>query len=456
MIFVTVGTQLPFDRLVRGVDAWAAKNPHVDVRTQIGTIGTDGYQPGHMKSTPSIPPLEYDALCREADLIVAHAGTGSFIKALEVGTPILAMPRRGDLGEHRNDHQLATAAHFDGRGGIHIVHEADDIGTAIDQLLGNGGPAGTLQPYADETLLSTIRDVIFPATQMDRGPKALPAEGASAGLSVIIPANNEAGYIGPCLDALVQQTGLSGATAEIIVAANNCSDTTIHEAEDRRPALLDAGWALTVLDIETPGKLNALNTAEVEAQGDVLVYLDADVICEPAMMAALLDALDTDSPRYASGHLMVAKARSFITRRFAATWQRLPFMTSNVQGAGLFAVNCAGRARWDAFPQIIADDAYVRLMFAPDERIKVDAVYHWPMVEGFRALVKVRRRQDAGVRELVLRYPEIMANESKPPMGLSDHWSIFRQGPLSYVVYVAVMVAVKASKRKPEGWTRGR
>lgn len=456
MIFVTVGTQLPFDRLVRGVDAWAAKNPHVDVRAQIGTIGTDGYQPDHMKSTPSIPPLEYDALCREADLIVAHAGTGSFIKALEVGTPVLAMPRRGDLGEHRNDHQLATAAHFEGRGGIHIVHEAEDIGAAIDQLLSGGSTVGALQPYADERLLSTIRDVIFPAGQIGVRAEPLAPEGPPSALCVIIPANNEAGYIGPCLDALVQQSGLADIKAEIIVAANNCSDTTVQEAEDMRPALLDAGWTLTVLDIETPGKLNALNTAEAEAEGDVLVYLDADVICEPGMMAALLEALDTDSPRYASGHLKVAEPRSFTTRRFAATWQRLPFMTSNVQGAGLFAVNRAGRARWGEFPDIIADDAYVRLMFAPDERIKVDAVYHWPMVEGFRALVKVRRRQDAGVRELEHRYPEIMANESKPPMGLSDHWSIFRQGPLSYVVYVVVMVAVKASRRKPAGWTRGR
>mgnify|MGYP000536357647 CR=1 FL=1 len=275
-------------------------------------------------------------------------------------------------------------------------------------------------------------------------------------LSVIIPANNESRYIGACLQALALQVDLPAAGAEIIVAANNCTDTTVIEAEDARAMLEAAGWALRVLDIAEPGKLNALNTADRVASGRVLAYLDADVICERNMMAALLAALDTDRPMYASGHLKVAPPRSFLTQHFAATWQRLPFMTSNVQGAGLFCVNRAGRTRWGQFPDIIADDGYVRLMFAPDERVKVDSVYHWPMVEGFSALVKVRRRQDAGVRQLAEQFPEIMSNESKLPMGLSDHWSIFRQGPLSYMIYVAVMVAVKASKRTPAGWIRGR
>ena len=163
MMFVTVGTQLPFDRLVRGVDQWAAAHPDMEMRAQIGAIGPHGYRPKHMESTETMPPLEYDALCRDARLIVAHAGTGSFIKALEVGTPILAMPRKSALNEHRNDHQLATAAYFDGRGGISIVREEDEIGPAIDRLLTQVDVAGTLQPFADETLLNAIRDVVFPS-----------------------------------------------------------------------------------------------------------------------------------------------------------------------------------------------------------------------------------------------------------------------------------------------------
>ncbi|MCE6950271.1 glycosyltransferase [Cereibacter sphaeroides] len=277
-------------------------------------------------------------------------------------------------------------------------------------------------------------------------------------LSVIIPASNEAGYIGRCLQALHRQDldprRVGG--AEILIAANACRDATVAEAEAERAGLEAAGWRLIVMDLPEPGKLNALNHAEGRASGRVLVYLDADVICEPPLMRLLVEALDIGAARYASGQLKVAPPRSRVTRHFARVWTRLPFMTTNVQGAGLFAVNRAGRSRWGGFPDIIADDGYVRLMFAPEERIKVDAAYHWPLVEGFSQLVKVRRRQDAGVRQLEARYPAIMANESKPPMTPGDHLRLFLQTPLSYTVYVLVMLAVKSGRSGTRDWTRGR
>lgn len=277
-------------------------------------------------------------------------------------------------------------------------------------------------------------------------------------LSIIIPANNEEDYIGACLHALAtqQMTGLSPQSVQIILAANACKDATVKNAEAERAALEAAGFSFVVLDLPLPGKLNALNVAEGVAEGRVLAYLDADVRVERTMVQALIAALDTDVPRYASGHLVVAPAKSWTTRHFAKTWQMLPFMTTNVQGAGLFAVNRAGRVRWAEFPDIIADDGFVRLMFAPEERIKVDAVYHWPMVEGFGALVRVRRRQDAGVRELAQKFPDIMRNESKPIMTLGTHMRLFARAPLSYSVYVFVMLNVKFGRHGAGGWTRGR
>lgn len=274
-------------------------------------------------------------------------------------------------------------------------------------------------------------------------------------LSVIVPANNEEGYIGACLEALRCQE-MGGLQGEVIVAANACTDGTITQAEDARAGLEAAGWMLRVLDLPEPGKVAALNAADSMAVGDVLIFLDADVVVDPAMMVALHAQLAVAEPRYASGVLQVAKAKSWVTRRFATTWQRLPFMVTNVQGAGLFAVNRAGRARWGVFPDVIADDAFVRLLFAPEERIKVSTAYTWPLVEGFRRLVKVRRRQDAGVRELAVRFPGILANESKPPMRIVDHLRLMGAVPVSYAVYVTVMLAVKLGPGASSGWTRGR
>lgn len=52
---------------------------------------------------------EFDKLCHDARLIVAHAGMGTIISAMTKGKPIIVFPRIAALGEHRNEHQLATS-----------------------------------------------------------------------------------------------------------------------------------------------------------------------------------------------------------------------------------------------------------------------------------------------------------------------------------------------------------
>ena len=50
-------------------------------------------------------------------VVIAHDEMGSIITALEMGKPIVVMPRRAELGEHRNDHQVAAAAPGRAQGG---------------------------------------------------------------------------------------------------------------------------------------------------------------------------------------------------------------------------------------------------------------------------------------------------------------------------------------------------
>ena len=109
MIFVTVGTQGQFDRLIRTVDEWAGLRGRTDVFAQ---TGPSDYRPEHIRSKPFIDPTEFRKHVESASLVIAHAGMGSIITALEFGKHIIVMPRRADLGEHRNDHQVATAKRF--------------------------------------------------------------------------------------------------------------------------------------------------------------------------------------------------------------------------------------------------------------------------------------------------------------------------------------------------------
>jgi len=280
---------------------------------------------------------------------------------------------------------------------------------------------------------------------------------AAPALGVIIPANDEEDHIGRCLGAVLAQRGLPPGALEVVVAANGCTDATVPRARALAPEFAARGWRLEVLDIPRGGKPNALNLGDAAATAGARAYLDADVTLDPDLLAQTAAALARPEPLYVAGRLRVARARSWVTRRYADLWTRLPFMRPGAApGAGFFAVNPAGRARWGAFPAIISDDSFVRWQFAPSERLELPAGYDWPMVEGFSNLVRVRRRQDAGMRELQRLHPGLEANEGKAAMTRADHLRLLAAAPVSYAVYVAVSLAVRLGGRGGAEWTRGR
>lgn len=278
---------------------------------------------------------------------------------------------------------------------------------------------------------------------------------AEAGLlSVIIAANNEAAWIGRSLVGLLTQDAAAG-RVQIVVSANACSDGTERVVARFAPQAAARGWELVCLSHPEPGKVGALNRGDAAARGEFRAYLDADVLCEPTLLGQIREALDRAVPVYATGTLAVAQAQTWVTRAYADVWTRLPFVRGGAVGAGFFAVNALGRERWGVFPDIISDDTYVRLSFAPHERCEVPARYHWPMVEGWRNLVRVRRRQDAGVAEIYTIWPERRANEGKQQLSWTDLARLFLITPRGFCVYAAVMLAVRM--RQPTGdWSRGR
>lgn len=273
-------------------------------------------------------------------------------------------------------------------------------------------------------------------------------------LNLIIPAHNEEIYLPDCLAALLAQTDIQD--VRLIVAVNGSTDRTAAVAEDHRDAFEAKGWTVHILDLEEGGKTRALNAAEQCADPNCpTVYLDADVLCDPELLGQLRNALNINDPRYATGTLQIRPAKSSITRHYATIWAQVPFVKAGAVGAGLFAVNPAGRSRWKAFPDIISDDTFVRLNFASSERIEMPARYHWPMVEGFDALVKVRKRQNTGVREIAEMYPDLQNNEAHTSLSGSEALKLAIRHPISFAVYFAVHIAVKFGGDSRD-WTRGR
>jgi UDP-N-acetylglucosamine transferase subunit ALG13 len=101
VIFVAVGTQFSFDRLIENMDEWAANNKE-DVIAQIA--GGD-YTPHHIQWERFLDAEQYNQNIKNASVFVSHAGMGNIISARNHNTPIIVMNRQFKLGEHRNDHQ---------------------------------------------------------------------------------------------------------------------------------------------------------------------------------------------------------------------------------------------------------------------------------------------------------------------------------------------------------------
>lgn len=113
MIYVTVGTMfMDFPRLINAMDAIAEQTGE-KVIIQIGMGDT---RPRHAEWFPFKPREEIMAIQREARLIVAHAGIGSVLDALDVKKPLIVVPRRAGFQEHMDDHQLDIADVVERRG----------------------------------------------------------------------------------------------------------------------------------------------------------------------------------------------------------------------------------------------------------------------------------------------------------------------------------------------------
>jgi UDP-N-acetylglucosamine transferase subunit ALG13 len=165
MIFLTVGTQLPFDRLVRSVDRWCEQNNVSDVMGQLALRDArQGYQPHRFRWVSFMEPHEFDHHFDIADMIVAHAGMGSIITAIMKAKPILVLPRRAALGEQRNDHQLATVERIRHREGVFVARAEDDVPTQLEVMrewcARDRVTPPDARPHADKQLISELRCVI--------------------------------------------------------------------------------------------------------------------------------------------------------------------------------------------------------------------------------------------------------------------------------------------------------
>lgn len=127
MIVATVGTQLPFPRFLDAIDSIAGRHG-LSVFAQ--TADPD-WAPRHIQATPHLSPAEFARRAQEARLIAGHAGIGTLLTAKKLAKPLIIYPRRAALGEHRNEHQLATARALEEVKGCYIAWDDSTLETLL-------------------------------------------------------------------------------------------------------------------------------------------------------------------------------------------------------------------------------------------------------------------------------------------------------------------------------------
>ncbi len=230
---------------------------------------------------------------------------------------------------------------------------------------------------------------------------------ASPIASIIIPAHNEAAVIERTLDALLADA--RPGEFDVVVACNGCTDDTARRA--RR-----FGADVRVLEIEQPSKIAALNAGDAAAASSPRIYLDADVTLQAEDLRRTVAVLEVPGALAAAPSLHVdASASSWPVRAFYRVWLRRGYHRDNPLGAGVYALSADGRARFETFPAVIADDEYIRRLFRSDERRRVpDAQFTIRAPRRVRDLIKVKTRSRLGRYELRQRFPELFREEPVP------------------------------------------
>lgn len=149
MIFVTVGTHhQPFTRLLDALDQLDD-----ELVVQYGP----GKAPAAQQAEPFMPFDEMLERFREADTVITHAGVGSIICASRAGHVPLVVPRRHDLGEHVDDHQVELTRALAQRNSVVAIWDVDTLA----EIVSAAPPRRTASATVEPGLCPSVRDALL-------------------------------------------------------------------------------------------------------------------------------------------------------------------------------------------------------------------------------------------------------------------------------------------------------
>jgi glycosyltransferase involved in cell wall biosynthesis len=261
--------------------------------------------------------------------------------------------------------------------------------------------------------------------------------------SVVIPAHNEAAGIRRCLDALF--TGTEPGELDVVVVCNGCFDDTAALASS-------SGYPVCVIELEAPSKSAALRAGDKAAQVFPRLYLDADVVLQGSAARDVLDRLRAGALAARPPIRYDSTGASAPVRSYYRARSRVPALLGSLWGAGVYGLSEAGRSRFGAFPDLVADDLWVDLQFAPAE---IEIVDCRPVVVAVprraRDLMLVLRRTYRGNAEILAVDPQTRARETTAS-ALQQLGRLIAAGPtaaLDAATYAAFAAAARLALAAP-------
>ena len=233
-------------------------------------------------------------------------------------------------------------------------------------------------------------------------------------LTVIAPAFNEESYLAATLDSIeaaaAHLSAYSDAAIETIVVDNNSEDGT---------AAIARAKGVTVIDEPLQGIARARNAGVRHAEGDVLVFVDADVIVPPTLLEAIHAAL-SDPACLGGGVDVDYRPRRRTVRLYLRAWRLLARLTGMAQGATQFC-------RASVFEEVGGYDETAW--------IGEDVDFHW-------SLKRLARKTDRTVA--FIRHPRV-----RPSARRFDKWPLWRILVWTNPLFIALFRRRKAVWR---GW----
>ena len=244
------------------------------------------------------------------------------------------------------------------------------------------------------------------------------------GVSVIIPAYNEAQVIGASIARVLASDYPS---LEVIVADDGSSDATSRIVRET----FGADPRVTLLTLENGGKASALNRALSRARGEIVIALDADTQFEPETIRRLVRWFADREIGAVAGDARVGNRVNLVTR-----WQAVEYITAqNLERRALAgfdamtvvpgAVGAWRRSALDSvggYPEdTLAEDQDLTIAIQrAGWRVTYDprAVAWTEVPESFGALAKQRFRWAFGTLQCLWKHRQVIFRRQPPGLGL--------------------------------------